>query len=168
MAHHTVKTTVKNIGLILLQILTANLNAMLKNWGSDHILIPFYPKKTKLFFSFGYNYFNHTGHNLRNEQLIRLNRQLNANSSEHKEALQHVAIITGHSPVLPTASASARTGHLLHTLQVIRSLLHMICSSRIKPYHASFVLWGCSSNNFSFKKNLYYLSFFIVDSARLV
>lgn len=72
MAHHIVKT-VKNIGLILLQILTENLNAMLKNWGSDHILIPFYPKKTKLFFSFRYNYFNHTRHDLRNEQLIRPN-----------------------------------------------------------------------------------------------
>jgi len=78
-------------------------HAALKNLGCDHILTPSYLKKTELFFSFGYNQFNHTRRGLRNEQL---SRQLNASSSRHKEALQHMAIVTGHPPVLPTASAS--------------------------------------------------------------
>lgn len=52
--------------------LTSDLNgksqhATLKNLGSDHILMPFYLKKIKLFFSFGYNYFNHMRRSLRNE-----------------------------------------------------------------------------------------------------
>lgn len=91
--------------------MTSDLNgksqhATVKNLGSDHILMPFYLKKVKLVFSFGYNYFNHTRRSLCNEHP---NRQLKAKSSEYKEALQHVAIVTGHPPVLPTTSARAGT-----------------------------------------------------------
>lgn len=67
--------------------ITSDLNsesqhATLKNSGSYYILMTFYLNKTKLFFSFVYNQFNHTRRSLCNEQL---SKQLNANSSEYKK-----------------------------------------------------------------------------------